>query len=298
MTHQTRTAVIGLGAMGAGMAANLQRAGHLTGAWNRTASRGEQAAQQYGFVLSPSLAAAVRHAELVVVSVSDDDAMLAIVAQLGPLLTTDTVVLDTSTVSPTTARQAADSLASYSCHFLDAPVSGGREGAAQGSLVMMIGGDASQITRVEPALHTICSRILPMGPIGSGQMAKAVNQVMVAGINQAVTEALAFAQDAGLDQDQVLDAVSGGAAGNWFVQHRGQSMYQEQFAPGFRVALHAKDLRICQQLLAERHIRLPMVEMTLVHYQRLIEAGYGDEDISALFRLKQQLFTSDKPTTA
>ncbi len=292
-----RTAVIGLGAMGAGMATNLQRAGHLTGAWNRTASRGEQAAQRHGFILSPSLATAVQDAELVLLSVADDDAVLALVTQLGPLLTSGTAVFDTSTVNPETARQAAGIIARYGCHFLDAPVSGGREGAEQSSLVMMAGGDVAQISRMQPALQTICRRILPMGAVGSGQLTKAVNQIMVAGINQAVTEALAFAQDAGLDHDLVLDAVSNGAAGNWFVQHRGQSMCQSNFAPGFRVALHAKDLRICQQLLAERHTQLPMVEMTLVHYRRLLEAGFGDEDISALFRLKQQLFKPGQSTT-
>jgi 3-hydroxyisobutyrate dehydrogenase len=292
-----RTAVIGLGAMGAGMAANLQHAGYLTGAWNRTLSRGEQAAQHHGFILSPSLATAVQDAELVLLAVADDDAVLTLVTQLGPILTAGTAVFDTSTVSPETARQAAGIMAHYGCHFLDAPVSGGREGAEQGSLVMMAGGDATQISRMKPALQTICRQILPMGAVGSGQLTKAVNQVMVAGINQAVTEALAFAQDAGLDLNLVLDAVSSGAAGNWFVQHRGQSMCQDDFAPGFRMALHAKDLRICQQLLAERHIQLPIVEMTLIHYRRLLEAGYGDEDISALFRLKQQLFTPDRPTT-
>ena len=203
------------------------------------------------------------------------------------------VVLDTSTVSSDTAREVSDRLQGHGIHFLDSPVSGGREGAEKASMVMMVGGDASVLERVMPVLASISRKVVHMGPVGSGQATKAVNQIMCAGINQAVTEALAFGQHQGLDMQKAVDVVSSGAAGNWFVEHRGMSMTGGSFAPGFRVALHHKDLKICQAMLAADHVQLPMVEMTLVHYERLMADGHGDEDISALYRLKRPLFGED-----
>jgi 3-hydroxyisobutyrate dehydrogenase len=130
-----------------------------------------------------------------------------------------------------------------------------------------------------------------MGPVGAGQATKAVNQIMAAGINQAVTEALAFAEAMELPMDKVIDVVGGGAAANWFLSHRGPSMVAQRFAPGFKLSLHKKDLEICRRMLeAAGGRRLPVVEMTLVHYQRLVEAGFGDEDISALYREKKSMF--------
>ncbi len=288
-----RTTVIGLGAMGAGMAANLHRAGLLAAAWNRTAERGRAAAEHLGFRFTPHLQAAVQAADLILTSVSADADLLEISRRIAPLLQAGNVVIDTSTVAIQTAREAADIYGAHGVHFLDAPVSGGREGAEQGTLVMMVGGDAEVLRQVTPALEAISRKVVHMGPVGSGQATKAVNQIMVAGINHAVTEALAFGRHQGLDMDKVIDAVSSGAAANWFLEHRGRSMCEGRFEPGFRLALHHKDLRICQQMLAEDDLRLPMIEMTLVHYQRLMEAGHGDEDISALFRLKQDLFAQD-----
>jgi 3-hydroxyisobutyrate dehydrogenase len=285
-----KTTVIGLGAMGAGIAGNLFRAGHLATAWNRSPARGQQAAAQHGFTLAASLEDAVRDAELVITSVSADDDLREVSDRLAGVMPAGAIVLDTSTVAIETAREVGDRLGALGFPFLDAPVSGGKEGADKGTLVMMIGGDAAVLDRVRPVLDSISRKVVHMGPVGSGQGTKAVNQIMCAGINQAVTEALAFGQHRGLDMAKVVDVVSSGAAGNWFVEHRGRSMTEGSFAPGFRVALHHKDLKICQAMAAAESVQLPMVEMTLVHYQRLMEQGFGDEDISALFRLKQTLF--------
>jgi 3-hydroxyisobutyrate dehydrogenase len=144
-----------------------------------------------------------------------------------------------------------------------------------------------------PVLESISRKVVHMGAVGSGQATKAVNQIMCAGINQAVTEALAFGQHQGLDMDKAVDVVSSGAAGNWFVEHRGRSMTRGMFDPGFRVALHHKDLKICQAMLASDDVQLPMVETTLVDYERLMADGHGDEDISALYRVKRPLFGED-----
>jgi 3-hydroxyisobutyrate dehydrogenase len=131
------------------------------------------------------------------------------------------------------------------------------------------------------------AHIIHMGATGSGQATKAVNQIMCAGINQAVTEALAFAQTQELAMDKVIDVISGGASGNWFLQHRGSTMTQGIFAPGFKLALHHKDLKICQAMAAQTGVSIPLTDMTVTGYEQLMASGYGDEDISALYRLKK-----------
>jgi 3-hydroxyisobutyrate dehydrogenase len=285
-----QTAVIGLGAMGAGMAANLHRAGLLACAWNRTPARAEAAAAPHGYRLAATLEEAAASAELVITSVSADQDLFEVAGRLKPALQPGAVVLDTSTVSADAARRVAADLAGVGVDFLDGPVSGGKEGAEKGTMVMMVGGDPAVLERIRPALEVITGKLAHMGPVGAGQATKAVNQIMVAGINQAVTEALAFGGAQGLDLDKVIELLGGGAAGNWFLSHRGPTMIRDTFTPGFRLALHHKDLKICQAMAAAQQVQLPCVEMTLVHYQRLMEAGYGDEDISALFRSKKALF--------
>lgn len=288
-----KTGVIGLGAMGVPMARNLRKAGFLEVVWNRTTATAQQLADELGVPVAMDPAALAAQCELVVVSVSADDDLLEVMRTMLPGLHPDCVVLDTSTVSRETAIQAAARVHSAGAAFLDAPVSGGIEGARQGTLAMMIGGEADVIERITPTLNSIAGRIAHMGPVGAGQSTKAVNQVMAAGINQAVTEALAFAAALELPLDRVIEVVGSGAAGNWFLQHRGTSMTQGTFDPGFRVALHHKDLAICRQMAEQLDVALPVVEMTLIHYRRLMEAGFGDEDISALFREKQRLFNKD-----
>ncbi len=285
-----KTGVIGLGAMGEPMARNLHRTGHLSSVWNRTAGKAQQLGTELGVAVAASPAELAQDCELIILSVSADEDVLAVIESLIPGLQTGRVVLDTSTVSRETARQAAGRLAAVEVAFLDAPVSGGIEGARNGSLAMMIGGDAGVLERVQPVLESIAGRIAHMGPVGAGQATKAVNQVMAAGINQAVTEALAFAESLELPLDQVIEVVGSGAAGNWFLSHRGPTMVKGKFDPGFRVALHPKDLAICQQMANELDVTMPLVEMTLIHYRRLMEAGYADEDISALYRDKRKLF--------
>lgn len=286
------TGVIGLGAMGTPMALNLHRAGFLHCVWNRTRAKAEALAARTGVTVADDPAALAARCTLVITSVSADDDVLAVIDTLIPALSRDTVVVDTSTVSADTAREAARRLDAAGVHFLDAPVSGGVEGARAGTLAMMVGGDEAMLERVRPVLAALASRIEHMGPVGAGQATKAVNQIMVAGINQAVTEALAFGEAMNLPMDKVIAVVGGGAAANWFLSHRGPSMVQDRYAPGFKLALHHKDLAICKRMAERLGVQLPVVEMTLIHYRRLMEAGYGDEDISALFRQKRQLFAA------
>lgn len=284
-------AFVGLGAMGAPMAHNLQRAGQLTAVWNRSREKTDLFIREH-----PSVSAAAdpaqlaEQAQVIITCVSADADLAEVIELLLPGLGAQSVVVDCSTVSRATATAAAARVATRGAGFLDAPVSGGVEGARQASLAMMVGGEAELLEQVRPLLQSLAARIEHMGPVGSGQATKAVNQIMAAGINQAVSEALAFASAQQLPLEKVIEVVGSGAAANWFLEHRGSSMVTDSFAPGFKVALHHKDLLICKQMAEEFDVALPIVEMTLVHYRRLMAAGFGDEDISALFREKIALF--------
>ena len=284
------TGIIGLGAMGAPMARNLHRAGWLAALWNRTPEIAAALAAELGVAAAADPTALARASTVILLSVSADADVLDVITALAHGLQPGAVVVDTSTVSRTTARAAATRVAEAGGAFLDAPVSGGVEGARRGTLAMMVGGEADILERVRPVLEAVAGRITHMGPTGSGQATKAVNQIMAAGINQAVSEALAFAAAHALPLDKVIEVVGAGAAGNWFLEHRGPTMAQDSFAPGFRVALHHKDLEICKAMAAQFGVSLPIVEMTLIHYRRLMEAGFGNEDISALYREKWRLF--------
>jgi 3-hydroxyisobutyrate dehydrogenase len=283
-----RTGLIGLGAMGQGMARNLAKAGFLTAVYNRTHSKAEVLAAELNVTAYPTPQALAAAVDVVLTCVSADRDVLEVINAIAETIRPGTVVIDMSTVSSDTARQAAAILALKQADFLDAPVSGGVEGANKGTLAMMIGGKAAVLERVRPMLAAMTARIELMGDTGAGQACKAVNQIMCAGINQAVTEALAFGAAQGLDLEKVIDVVSGGAAGNWFLHHRGKTMTQGIFKPGFKLALHHKDLLICKQMAEQAGVASPLTEATLQDYAALMRQGHGDEDISALYRLKRK----------
>jgi 3-hydroxyisobutyrate dehydrogenase len=225
--------------------------------------------------------------EVIVLCVSADNDVLEMVETIAKTIKPNTIVIDTSTVSSETAKQAATLLATKHAKFLDAPVSGGVEGAKNGILSMMVGGDVQVLESVRPILASIATRIIHIGDTGSGQATKAINQIMGAGINQAVTEALAVAQAQELPMDKVIEVISGGASGNWFLDHRGVTMTQGEFSIGFKLVLHHKDLKIAQAMAAQVGILTPLTDMTITNYQQLMAEGFGDEDISALYRLKK-----------
>lgn len=286
-----KTGFAGLGAMGAPMAANLARAGLLQAVWNRTAGTADRFAAAHDCSAADSPAALAAACEAVVTCVSADEDVLAVIDALLPGLQPDSIVIDCSTVAPHTAREAAARVAAVGGHFLDCPVTGGTEGARNATLAILAGGDEQAFSRALPVLGAMGRRIEHMGPSGAGQVAKAVNQIMVAGINQAVCEGMALARAEGLDLDKTIDALSTGAAGSWFLQHRGPNMRDDRYPLGFKVALHAKDLRICRAIAEAHDVRMPVVEMTLLHYERMLgERPDAEEDISSLFRLKRSMF--------
>jgi len=281
-----KTGMIGLGAMGIGMAGNIAKAGYLTGVYNRTAAKAQSLAEALKVVAFDRPEELATNVDIILICVSADQDVLAMVEAIANTIKPGTIVVDMSTVSGDTAKQAAAILAKKHAAFLDAPVSGGVEGAKNGTLAMMVGGSLAVLDQARPVLETMTRCIMHMGATGSGQATKAVNQIMGAGINQAVTEALAFAQAQGLPMDKVIEVISGGASGNWFLQHRGATMTQGLFAPGFKLALHHKDLKICQSMAKQSGASTALIDMTLADYERLMTEGYGDDDISALYRIK------------
>ncbi len=278
---------IGLGAMGEPMARNLAAKGLLSAVWNRTEAKAAALARELGVNLASSPANLAERAAVILLSVSADAAVLAVVRSLLPALQPGQVVIDLSTVSRATAEEAARLIRAAGADFLDAPVTGGLEGARQASLGIMVGGAAATLEQVRPILEAIGRQILHLGDTGMGQSAKAVNQILCAGINEAVTEALAFGARLGLDMDRLIAVLSSGAAGNWFLDKRGLTMTRGDFAPGFKLNLHHKDLKIGLAMAEALGMALPLAEMTAGHYGQLMAEGHGDEDISALYRLKR-----------
>ena len=285
-----RVGFIGLGAMGSHMARNLHRAGLLSGVWNRTPEKARALAAELGTQAPDSPAELARAADAVVICVSADQDVLDVVNALAPGLAPNALVLDCSTVSAETARRGAQIAHQKQAEFLDCPVSGGVEGARDATLAVMVGGSADAFARAQPILTALGKTITHFGPTGSGQAAKATNQIMCAGIIEAVSEAMAFARAQSLPLDKVVDTLGKGAGSSWYFVHRAPNMVRGTFPAGFRVRLHAKDLGICRDMAARFGVTLPVVERMLDEYAELVSRGFGDEDISATFRLKAELF--------
>lgn len=283
----TKAAFIGLGAMGAPMARHLHDKGLLAAVGNRTHARASELASELG-VQAPDMAGIAGTCDVIVLCVSADADVIGVVEALLPSLRKDSIVIDHSTVAPATAQKAAGLLADAGVRFLDAPVSGGVEGAKNGKLSVMVGGDAAVLERARPVLEAYGARITHMGPVGSGQATKAVNQVLVAGIAHAVTEGLALGEALGLEADRLIPTLAAGAAGNWFLDKRGATMLRNEFSVGFKLALLHKDLGIVRGIATEAGTDRTIIEQSLADFGELMAQGYGDDDISALIRLKRK----------
>ena len=284
---------IGLGAIGTPMALNLLKAGYGLTVHNRTPSRCA-ALEAAGAAVAPSPAAAARQADALLLCVSDDTAAEAVLlGGADPTVRTEaaaaglrpgSLVIDCSTIGPATSRRLAAALAERQIRYIDAPVTGGTEGAKAGNLSVLVGGDAQDLERARPLLEVIGSRITHFGPVGAGQEAKAVNQVLVAGSYAAVAEALQLAERLGLDRHQVVEALKGGAAGSWALEHRSAQMINDHYPLGFKLALHRKDLGIALEAAAAQQLELPVTEQVAAMEDALLASGHGDLDVSALAR--------------
>ena len=273
--------------MGAPMAGHLLASGHELHVHNRTRSR-EQPLVDAGAIAAATPAAAAADAELVFTCVSDSPDLEAVV--LGPEgalagMAPGAVLVDCSTVSPQTARDLSITLAERGIGAVDAPVSGGSEGAKRGTLTVFAGGEKVHVEAARPALEVFSGSITHLGPPGSGQAGKAVNQILIAGTYAALGEGLALAEREGLPLTELVAALNGGAARSWILENRSKNVIDNDYPLGFRVALHLKDLRIALSE-ADRH-GLPMAVTRLVaeQEQRLVAAGHGDEDNSVLARI-------------
>jgi len=283
-----KTGFIGLGAMGLPMARHLHARGLLVAVGNRTHAKAETLAAELAVTAPPTPAALAAQCDVIALCVTADADVLTIVQALLPGLQPGAIVIDHSTVAPETARQAAALLAAAGVQFLDAPVSGGVEGARNGKLSVMVGGDAAALERARPVLEAYAARVTHMGAVGSGQATKAVNQVLVAGIAQAVCEGLALGEALGLAPEQLLPTLAAGAAGNWFLDKRGATMLRGEYAVGFKLGLLHKDLAIVRGIAERAGTDRSVIEKSLADYSKLMARGHADDDISALIRLKRR----------
>lgn len=275
---------VGLGAMGSPMAANLIGKGFALRVHNRTRSREEPLASM-GAARADSPKEAARGADLVITVVSDTpDVEEVLFGDQGVAegVAPGSVVIDMSTIDPDAAADFAGRFQKMGVGFLDAPVSGGTEGAASGTLSIMCGGDARTFAQAEPVLSALGSTITLVGEPGSGQMTKAINQVIIADTFLAVAEGIRLGITADLDMGAVVKAVRAGSAGSWVLENRASRMIDGEFPLGFKVSLHRKDLRIVLAVCERLGIRLRATEMVAQMEDALIEMGRGDEDMSAI----------------
>ena len=286
-----RIGFVGLGTMGGAMAANVARAGFQVTAWNRTPGR---ASELDGLGVRPadSPAAVAAASDIVVTIVSDTPDVEAVL--FGPLgiaagAAAGSLVVDMSTISPSATRDFATRLAERGVSMLDAPVSGGSEGAKNGTLSIFVGGDAVDLERARPVLEAMGTTITHVGPIGSGQAVKAVNQVILAGTYLGVAEGIVLALKAGLDVEQTVAALSGGAAQSWVLANRSGRMLANDYPLGFKVSLHRKDLGIALQLARETGTALPISALCEQIEAGLIGKGHADDDMSAVARAIREL---------
>jgi 3-hydroxyisobutyrate dehydrogenase-like beta-hydroxyacid dehydrogenase len=283
-----RIAFLGLGVMGYPMAGHLAKAGHHVTVYNRTGAKAEKWVAQFGGTSALTAAAAARGAELVMMCVGNDQDVRAVaLGKDGAMAAMDTgaVLVDHTTASAQVARELDAAARASGIGFLDAPVSGGQAGAENGTLTIMVGGEAHVFAKAESALGCYARAATLLGPAGAGQLTKMVNQICVAGVVQSLAEGLNFAQRAGLDPLAVLDVIGKGAAQSWQMENRGKTMIADRFDFGFAVDLMRKDLSICLAEARANGAPLPVTALIDQFYARLQARAGGRWDTSSLIRL-------------
>jgi 3-hydroxyisobutyrate dehydrogenase len=281
-----RVAFLGLGTMGAAMAANLARAGFAVTGWNRTPGRAAELSE-LGIGSAETAAQAVSDADIVVICVSDTADVESVLFGQGGVVDgarPGTLIVDCSTIAPSGSWDFAARLGERGLRLVDAPVSGGSEGAKNATLTIFVGGDEADVEHARPVLAAMGRTITHVGPTGAGQAVKAVNQVILAGAYLGVAEGIVLAMKAGLDVEQVVGALGGGAAQSWVLANRSGRMLANEYPLGFKVALHRKDLGIALDLAARLGAVLPVTALAAQLETGLIAAGHADDDMSALAR--------------
>lgn len=280
-----RIGFIGLGSMGAPMATNVIKAGYPLVVHNRTRQK-ERALVEAGASSAEDAAGVARETDVVITMVGDaPDVETILFGQRGIVQTAKPglVVVDMSTIAPNETRRFAASLSGDGVGLLDAPVSGGTEGARDGTLSIFVGGDPAHLQRTRPILEAMGRTITYFGPSGSGQAAKAANQVIVASTFLAVAEGVALGIRSGLDPSLLINAVSGGLASSWILERRGPRMASRNYPLGFKLALHRKDLRIALEEASRLSVNLPGARLVASLEDALLDQSFGDQDMSSIF---------------
>ena len=286
-----RIGFIGLGIMGTGMAQNLISKGHDVVVWNRTAAKMDPLVAS-GAEAGDSPADVARRCPIVMICVSDTPDVDAVLTSDDGVLegvSPGSLVVDHSTVSPAATVRFADQVAERGATWVDAPVSGGSEGAVRGTLSIMAGGADADIERARPAMEAFGTTITHVGPVGAGQRVKIVNQILVVVNQLAVSEALLFAEASGLDLEATLDAVKGGAAGSWMLANRGPQMIERDWRPGFTIDLQQKDLRLALQAADAVGVPIPGTALVFQLYRALQNQGLGAEGNHALVKALEKM---------
>ena len=282
-----KVAFIGLGVMGYPMAGHLAGAGHRVTVYNRTAAKAVEWVKTYGGASAPTPAAAAEGAELVFACVGNDDDLRAVTTGSDgafSLMVKGSIFIDHTTASASVARELAGEAKRLGFAFVDAPVSGGNLGAVNGALTVMCGGDKAAFDAARPAAMAFAKAMTLLGPSGSGQLAKMVNQIAIAGLVQGLSEAIAFGQKAGLDMKAVLEVIGKGAAQRWQMDNRGPTMIDGRFDFGFAVDWMRKDLGIALEEARHNGARLPVTALVDQFYADLQAAGGSRFDTSSLIR--------------
>ncbi|MEE2692147.1 MAG: NAD(P)-dependent oxidoreductase [Pseudomonadota bacterium] len=279
-----KIAFLGLGVMGAPMAGHLARKGYEVTVYNRTAAKARGWAEKHPGRIAARPAEAVDGADVAFMCLGDDPDVEAVANDAIPALADGAVLVDHTTASPSLARLLSETAASAGKGFVDAPVSGGQAGAENGKLSVMCGGEAADIEKARPAMQSYAARIVHVGPSGHGQLCKAVNQICIAGLLQALSEGVHFAAHAGLDIERVLEAISGGAAQSWQLENRARTMASDEFDFGFAVDWMRKDLRIALAEARDNGARLPVTALVDQFYADVQAIGGGRWDTSSLIR--------------
>lgn len=286
-----RLAFLGLGVMGFPMAGHLAAKGHEVTVYNRTGAKAEAWVRQHGGAMAGTPAEAAEGAEFVMVCVgNDDDLRSVILGESGALagMAKGAVLVDHTTASANVARELHIKAGAAGIGFVDAPVSGGQAGAENGQLAIMCGGEEDVFARAEPVMQAYGKSIRLLGPVGAGQLTKMVNQICIAGIVQGLAEALDFAVKAGLDGEQVIDAISGGAAGSWQMVNRHKTMLAGDYDHGFAIDWMRKDLGIALDEARQNGARLPVTALVDQFYGEVQDMGGARWDTSALLKRLQR----------
>ncbi len=286
-----RIGFIGLGIMGRGMVNNLLNAGFEVSVWNRTLERTKPFAKA-GAHVSQNPADVASRSDIIITCVSDTPDVEAVISGANGVLegvNTGALVIDMSTISPQVTKNLGAQLKEKGVQMLDAPISGGSEGAEKGTLSIMVGGEADQVARAMPAFEAMGKAITHVGPLGAGQAVKLVNQILVVNNMLAVSEALLFAEASGVDLEKTLAAVTQGAAGSWMLSNRGPQVIKRDWRPGFTIDLQQKDLRLV--LEAANEMGVPMLGTSMIYqfYRTLQDNGLGLEGNHALVKALEHL---------